>query len=159
MATFLTLTRQFFLHTTPIDVINSWGISKMYATQIVKNVNGEDLSETTRWSVLPVKWALWDQALGTQGPSLGHRQTKRRAFVARGMGIQCPNVGRFLGTLRLLNQHDTEPRYKKVFCRNRRPYYFLRLAGTKSCKEKRNYLLMNFLPFLITRPLALLATF
>lgn len=48
---------------------------------------------------------------------------------------------------------------KKVFCRNRRPYYFLRLAGTKSCKGKRNYLLMNFLPFLITRPLALLATF
>ena len=26
------------LHTTSIDVINSWGISKMYATQIVKNV-------------------------------------------------------------------------------------------------------------------------
>ena len=43
--------------------------------------------KTTRWSVLPVKWALWDQALGTQGPSLGHRQTKRRAFVARGVGI------------------------------------------------------------------------
>lgn len=32
------------LHTTPIDVINSWGISKMYATQIVKNVNGEDFT-------------------------------------------------------------------------------------------------------------------
>ena len=44
MVTFLTLTRQFFLHTTPIDVINSWGISKMYATQIVKNVNGEDFT-------------------------------------------------------------------------------------------------------------------
>ncbi len=42
--TFLTLTRQFFLHTTPIDIINSWGISKMYATQIVKNVNGEDFT-------------------------------------------------------------------------------------------------------------------
>ena len=39
MVTFLTLTRQFFLHTTPIDVINIWGISKMYATQIVKTVN------------------------------------------------------------------------------------------------------------------------
>lgn len=24
------------LHTTPIDIINSWGILKMYATQIVK---------------------------------------------------------------------------------------------------------------------------
>ena len=33
-----------FLHTTPIDIINSWGISKMYATQIVKNVNGEDFT-------------------------------------------------------------------------------------------------------------------
>ena len=44
MVTFLTLTRQFFLHTTSIDVINSWGISKMYATQIVKNVNGEDFT-------------------------------------------------------------------------------------------------------------------
>ena len=41
---FLTFTRQFFLHTTPIDIINSWGISKMYATQIVKNVNGEDFT-------------------------------------------------------------------------------------------------------------------
>ena len=44
MVTFLTLTRQSFLHTTPIDVINSWGISKMYATQIVKNVNGENFT-------------------------------------------------------------------------------------------------------------------
>ena len=44
MVTFLTLTRQSFLHTTPIDVINSWGISKIYATQIVKNVNGEDFT-------------------------------------------------------------------------------------------------------------------
>ena len=44
MVTFLTLTRLFFLHTTPIDIINSWGISKMYATQIVKNVNGEDFT-------------------------------------------------------------------------------------------------------------------
>lgn len=32
------------LHTTSIDVINSWGISKMYATQIVKNVNGENFT-------------------------------------------------------------------------------------------------------------------
>ena len=44
MVTILTLTRQFFLHTTPIDIINSWGISKMYATQIVKNVNGENFT-------------------------------------------------------------------------------------------------------------------
>ena len=44
MVTFLTLTRLFFLHTTPIDIINSWGISKMYATQIVKNVNGENFT-------------------------------------------------------------------------------------------------------------------
>ena len=35
------------LHTTPIDVINSWGISKMYATQIVKKVNGEDFTMAT----------------------------------------------------------------------------------------------------------------
>ena len=47
MVTFLTLTRQFFLHTTQIDVINSWGISKMYATQIVKSVNGEDFTMAT----------------------------------------------------------------------------------------------------------------
>lgn len=32
------------LHTTPIDVIKSLGISKMYATQIVKNVNGENFT-------------------------------------------------------------------------------------------------------------------
>ena len=32
------------LHTTPIDVINSWGISKMHATQVVKKVNGEDFT-------------------------------------------------------------------------------------------------------------------
>ena len=44
MVTFLTLTRQFFLDTTPIDIINSWGISKMYATRIVKNVNGENFT-------------------------------------------------------------------------------------------------------------------
>ena len=44
MVTFLTLTRQFFLHTTPIDIINSWGFSKMYATQIIKNVKGEDFT-------------------------------------------------------------------------------------------------------------------
>ena len=44
MITFLTLTRQFFLHTAPIDIINSWRISKMYATQIVKNVNSEDFT-------------------------------------------------------------------------------------------------------------------
>ena len=44
MVTFLTLTRQFFLHTAPIDIINSWGISKMYTTQIVKNVNSEDFT-------------------------------------------------------------------------------------------------------------------
>lgn len=44
MVTFLTLTRLFFLHTTPIDIINSWGISKRYATQIVKNVNGENFT-------------------------------------------------------------------------------------------------------------------
>ena len=32
------------LQTTPIDVINSWGISKMHATQVVKKVNGEDFT-------------------------------------------------------------------------------------------------------------------
>lgn len=32
------------LHTTSIDVINSWGISKMYATQIVKTVNNENFA-------------------------------------------------------------------------------------------------------------------
>ena len=35
------------LHTTPIDVINSWGISKMYATQIIKNINGEYFTMAT----------------------------------------------------------------------------------------------------------------
>ena len=35
------------LHTTPIDVINSWGISKMYAPQIVKNINDEDFTMAT----------------------------------------------------------------------------------------------------------------
>lgn len=32
------------LHTTPMEVINSWGISKLYATQIVKNVNDENFA-------------------------------------------------------------------------------------------------------------------
>ena len=32
------------LHTTSMDVINSWGISKLYATQIVKTVNGENFA-------------------------------------------------------------------------------------------------------------------
>lgn len=32
------------LHTTPIDVVNSWGISKLYATQIVEKVNDEDFA-------------------------------------------------------------------------------------------------------------------
>lgn len=32
------------IHTTPMDVINSWGISKLYATQIVKNTNGADFA-------------------------------------------------------------------------------------------------------------------
>ena len=36
------------LHTTSIDVINSWGISKMYATQIVKNVNGENFGSPAK---------------------------------------------------------------------------------------------------------------
>ena len=40
------------LHTTPIDVINSWGISKMYATQIVKKVNGEDFRSEEHTSEL-----------------------------------------------------------------------------------------------------------
>ena len=96
MVTFLTLTRQFFHHTTPIDVINSWGISKMYATQIVKNVNGEDF--TMAAFVMQVNGFLFRyfgaklvlnclaRQVGTLGPSLGHRQTKRRAPVARVMG-------------------------------------------------------------------------
>ena len=52
-----------------------------------------------RWTVLPVKWVLRDQAMGTQGPSGGHQQTKRWAFIARAVCIECPKVGRFLGTL------------------------------------------------------------
>lgn len=32
------------LHTTSMDVINSWGISKLNATQIVKTVNGENFA-------------------------------------------------------------------------------------------------------------------
>lgn len=32
------------LHTTSMDVINSWGISKLYATQIVKTVNDENFA-------------------------------------------------------------------------------------------------------------------
>ena len=32
------------LHTTSMGVINSWGISKMYATQIIKNFNDENFA-------------------------------------------------------------------------------------------------------------------
>ena len=58
--------------------------------------------------------------VGTHGPSVGHRLNKRWALIARAVCTECPNVWRFLGidkssliALRLLNQHDTEPRYKK----------------------------------------------
>ena len=50
-------------------------------------------------SVLPVKWALRDQAMGTQGPRDGHSGTKGRAFIAHAVCTQCPKVGQFLGTL------------------------------------------------------------
>ena len=55
--------------------------------------------------------------VGTQGPSGGHQLNKGRALIAHAVCTECPNVGRFLGidkssliALRLLNQHDTEPR-------------------------------------------------
>lgn len=32
------------IHTTPVDVINSWGISKLSATQIVKTINNVDFN-------------------------------------------------------------------------------------------------------------------
>ncbi len=35
--------------------------------------------------------------VGTQGPSDGHRQNKRRALIAHAVCTECPNVGRFLG--------------------------------------------------------------
>lgn len=95
------------------------------------------------FTVLPIKWALMDQALGIDRPRDGHRQAKRRALIARAVCTGCPNVWRFLGidkssliALRLLNQHDTEPRYKKkVFCRNRRPYYFCDLQERSPARE------------------------
>ena len=114
MVTFLTLTRQFFLHTTPIDVINSWGISKMYATQIVKNVNGEDLSETTRLSCPSSghsgtkPWALWDQALGIDRPSDGHTLPVRCAQSAQ-------TLGNFWATL-ILSQNYNKFGTKQRFC-------------------------------------------
>ena len=36
--------------------------------------------------------------VGTHGPSVGHRQNKRRALIARAVCTECPNVGQFLGT-------------------------------------------------------------
>ena len=36
--------------------------------------------------------------MGTQGPSDGHQLNKRRAFIAHAVCIECPKVGRFLGT-------------------------------------------------------------
>ena len=106
MVTFLTLTRQFFLHTTPIDVINSWGISKMYATQIVKNVNGEDF--TMAAFVMQVNGFLFRyfgaklvlnclaRQVGTQGPSLGHSGTKPWALRDQALGIDRPSDGHTL---------------------------------------------------------------
>ena len=35
--------------------------------------------------------------MGTQGPSGGHQQTKRWAFVARAVCTECPKAGRFFG--------------------------------------------------------------
>ena len=51
-----------------------------------------------RWSVLPVKWALSEQATGIDRPSDGHRQNKRRAFIAHAVFTECPKAERFLGT-------------------------------------------------------------
>ena len=48
--------------------------------------------------VLPVKWALRDQAMGIDRPSDGHQLNKRRAFIAHAVCTECPKVGRFLGT-------------------------------------------------------------
>ena len=132
MVTFLTLTRQFFLHTTPRDVINSWGISKMYATQIVKNVNGEDF--TMAAFVMQVngflfryfgaklvlnclarqvhsgtkRWALRDQALGIDRPSDGHLLPVRCAQSAQ-------TLGNFWATL-ILSQNYNKFGTKQCFC-------------------------------------------
>ena len=48
--------------------------------------------------VLPVKWALRDQAMGIDRPSDGHQLNKRRAFIAHAVCTECPKTGRFLGT-------------------------------------------------------------
>ena len=44
------------------------------------------------------RWALRDQAMGINWTSDGHQLNKRRAFIAHAVCIECPKVGRFLGT-------------------------------------------------------------
>ena len=109
MVTFLTLTRQFFLHTTPIDIINSWGISKMYATQIVKNVNGENFTMAAfvmqvngfQFRYFSAKLVLNTRNCqrppnGLSCPSSGHSGTKRWALMDQALGIDRPSDGHSL---------------------------------------------------------------
>ena len=46
------------------------------------------------------RWASTDQAMGISWTSVGHRQTKGRAFIAHAVCTECPKVWRFLGTPR-----------------------------------------------------------
>ena len=69
MVTFLTLPRQYFLHTTPIDVINSWGISKMYATPYHHDIAFDELGD------------VLDSMIETGGMSKEVYQAKVKDFV------------------------------------------------------------------------------
>ena len=97
------------------------------------------LSETIRWSFLPVKWALRDQAMGIDRPSDGHQLTKRWAFIAHAVCTECPKVWRFLGTPRrsaalllCIMPHDDF-----VILRWRYLWYFYQIYDT-SCKIFQN---------------------
>ena len=92
--------------------------------------------------------------VGTHGPSDGHSGTKRWASTEQGTGTHCPcdvhrvpNVWRFLGidkssliALRLLNQHDTEPRYKKGLLPKQKTLYFFATCRNEVLQEKTKLL-------------------
>ena len=85
------------------------------------------------------RWASTDQAMGISWTSVGHRQTKGRAFIAHAVCTECPKVWRFLGTPRrsaalllCIMPHDDF-----VILRWRFLWYFYQIYDT-SCKIFQN---------------------
>ena len=104
--------------------------------------------------------------VGTQGPSGGHQLNKGRALIARAMCTECPNVWRFLGidkssliALRLLNQHDTEPRYKKGLLPKQKTFLFFATCRNKVLQGKTKLLVDELFAVLDNKTLGIACHF